>query len=63
MARIKQTIWVRRDRDTGDLMEVTEADVRKKISDTYRDINLAISNASKSAPLTTGFADYYPVEL
>jgi hypothetical protein len=55
-----EKVWIRRDRDTGYLMEVSQSFVKAKIQSVYKDVNLALKHATKDNCLTTGFADYYP---
>lgn len=53
-------IWIRRDSETGDIEEISEDNVRTKITGYYHDTKKALANASSKAPLSTGYAEYYP---
>jgi hypothetical protein len=52
--------WVRRGRDDGKETSISADDVKRKLDGYYLDIELAMSQAFKEWPLTTGYADYYP---
>ena len=53
--------WVRRDRENGKITKIAKEDAECRVAGYYKNINLAMKLASINNPLTTGFADYYPV--
>ena len=54
--------WIRRLRDTGDKIPITKQEAHVRLQGYYHDVPLAMSGATKDAPATTGYSDYYPVK-
>jgi hypothetical protein len=52
-------IWLRRDNETTEIKEISEAEVKVKLKGYYRDVKLAMENATAIHPVTTGYADYW----
>jgi len=57
---LKVLIWIRRDRETGELSEVKGSRVDEIAKIYYNDPELAMGNAREDMPITNGFADYWP---
>ena len=53
--------WVRRDRENGEITKIAREDAEYGVAGYYKDINLAMNQASVNNPLTTGLTDFYPV--
>lgn len=52
--------WIRRIRDTGEQIEISEQEAKSRLRDSYIDPKLAMDHASKDTPLTNGFSDFWP---
>jgi len=55
-------IWIRRDRGNGKETEVSKERVIKVLKYTYANLAYAMQNCDKNAPLSSGWADYWPKE-
>jgi hypothetical protein len=53
-------IWIRRDRADGKEEEISKQEAKARLVHHYNGVDSAMVYASVKAPLTTGFADYFP---
>jgi hypothetical protein len=59
---VEKQIWVRRDRETGEETEMSFDDAKAKLKGYYSPVVATMETASKDNCMTTGFADYYPLQ-
>jgi len=55
-----EKIWIRRDRQDRKEKEITERRVIEVLTGVYSNLESAMNLCSKTCPLSSGWADYWP---